>query len=326
MNACGLDSAAIPDTALERFAADVREGLGGHGRKSLPPRYLYDALGSALFEAITCLPEYGVWRAERRVLERRAEDIAALCAADTVVELGSGSATKTRLVLEALLRRRRLAYVAVDVSAAALAASRSTLHDLPGMSARFVEADYLAGFERALAARRADERVLALFLGGSLGNFAAAEARHWLRRVRRGLRPGDALLLGADLDKPAQRLLPAYADPLGVTAAFNRNLLVRMNRELGADFDLSRFRHRARFDPHTRDVEMHLESTCAQRVRFAHLGLAVSFDAGETIHTESSHKYHEQEVDDLAAAAGFRRADGWRDGEWPFLVGLYFAA
>lgn len=328
MSACGFDLERTPaaDPAFARFAADVRAGLGGQGRKSLPPLHLYDALGSALFEAITQLPEYGVWRAERRVLERHAADAAALCPASAVIELGSGSATKTRFVLGPLLQRRPVAYTAVDVSAGALAATRASLRELGGLSVRLIEDDYPTGFAHAIAARRADDRVLVLFLGGSLGNFGPIAALRCLRRLRRGLQPGDGLLLGVDLDKPAQRLLPAYDDPLGVTAAFNMNLLVRMNRELGADFDLSRFRHQARFDPHRRDVQMHLRSLCAQRVRFARLDLSIVLRAGETIHTESSHKYRAEELDALAGAAGFRAAGHWCDQEWPFLDALYLAA
>ncbi|WP_300620262.1 L-histidine N(alpha)-methyltransferase [Dokdonella sp.] len=325
MSACGLAPLPADGTAFERFAADVRAGLGGPGRKSLPPMHLYDALGSALFEAITRLPEYGVWRAERRVLERHANDIAACCQADTVIELGSGSATKTRLLLEASLRRHPVSYVAVDVSPSALEGTRATLRDLDGLAVTLVEADYLSGLERALQARGNAGRVLVLFLGSSLGNYAAGEASRWLGAIRRSLRSGDGLLVGVDLDKPARRLLSAYADPLGVTAAFNLNLLARMNRELGADFDPSSFRHVARFDPRTRDVEMHLRSLRAQQVHFARLGLSVVLRAGETIHTESSHKYRTEELDALAAGAGFRPAGHWRDDAWPFLEALYTA-
>jgi dimethylhistidine N-methyltransferase len=324
MNAC-VRPAPCADPALGRFAADVREGLGRRP-KSLPPAHLYDALGSALFEAITQLPEYGVWRAERRILERCATEVAARCPATRVVELGSGSATKTRLLLAALLRHAAPTYCAIDVSRAALESTRAALHDLDGLSVHLVEADYAAGFAHAAAARGDADRVLVLFLGGSLGNFAPAAALELLGRIRRGLRPGDALLVGADLDKPAQQLIAAYDDPLGVTAAFDLNLLVRMNRELGADFRLERFRHRARFDARSRDVEMHLESLCRQEVRFTRLDFAVAFEAGETIHTESSHKYREAELDMLAAAAGFRRSAAWRDEAWPFVDALYLAA
>jgi dimethylhistidine N-methyltransferase len=327
MSACGLDLERAPeDPAPARFAADVRAGLGGRARKALPPAYLYDALGTALFEAITQLPEYGVWRAERRVLERHAQDIAAHCPAAAVIELGSGSATKTRLLLEPLLRWQRLSYAAVDVSAGALAATRATLRELDGLDVRLVQADYPAGFARAAAQRPSAGRLLVLFLGGSLGNFGAIQALRCLQWIRRGLQPGDGLLLGVDLDKPAHRLLPAYDDPLGVTAAFDLNLLARMNRELGADFDLAGFRHEARFDARTRDVEMHLRALRTQQVRFAHPDLSIELRTGETIHTESSHKYRVDELDALAGSAGFRAAGHWRDEEWPFLDALYLAS
>lgn len=315
-----------PSAAPTRLGIDVRAGLGGDGRKWLPPEHLYDALGSALFEAITQLPEYGVWRAERRVLEQHAGEIAARCPAAEVIELGSGSATKTGLLLEPLLRRQRLRYSAVDVSGAALAATRASLHELDGLTLRLLQAGYSDGFARAAAARDPAGRLLVLFLGGSLGNFGTQDALRCLRWIRRGMKRGDGLLLGVDLDKPTQRLLPAYEDPLGVTAAFDRNLLLRMNRELGADFELDGFRHEARFDPRSRDVQMHLRSLRAQRIRFAGLDLTIELRAGETIHTESSHKFLPDELDALAAAAGLCAAGHWRDEEWPFLEALYLAS
>lgn len=323
MNAC-VDVTTATDTPLTRFAADVREGLGRARGKSLPPLHLYDALGSALFEAITQLPEYGLWRAERRILAAHADAIAAAARADVVVELGSGSAAKTQPLLAALQRLRPVSYCAIDVSPAALAATAATLRE-PGLPIRLVEAEYDAGLAQALAGRSGDRRVLALFFGSSLGNFGRADALARLRHIRRSLHAGDALLIGADLLKPVPQLLAAYADSLGVTAAFNLNLLVRMNRELGADFELARFRHRTRFDADRHDVEMHIESLREQSVRFAALDFTVSLRSGETIHTESSHKYAEDELDALTAAAGFAPAGRWRDEEWPFVDALYRA-
>lgn len=322
MNACA--DATASEAPWARFAADVREGLGRAHGKSLPPLHLYDALGSALFEAITQLPEYGLWRAERRILTAHADAIAARCQADTVVELGSGSAAKTRPLLGALHRSRPVSYCAIDVSATALAATAATLRDL-GLPIRLVEAEYDVGLRLALADRSHGGRVLVLFFGSSLGNFGRADALARLRHIRRSLQPGDALLIGADLIKPEPLLLAAYADRLGVTAAFNLNLLVRMNREFDADFELSRFRHRARFDADKHDVEMHIQSLHDQEVHFTRLGLAISLRDGETIHTESSHKYDESELDALAAAAGFNAVERWRDEEWPFVDTLYQA-
>lgn len=315
---------SAPGSCAEaRFAADVRAGLLRPGQKSVPPKYLYDTLGSLLFEAITQLPEYGVWRAELALFEAHAPAIAAACPAVNVVELGSGSASKTTLLLQALLRRHPLRYCAVDVSAAALALTRQSLASLEGLRQRSIEAEYLPGLEMALQSR-ADGATLVLLVGSSLGNLDFAASVRFLRQMRSSLRPGDALLLGADLLKPDSVLLQAYDDALGVTAAFNLNLLVRMNRELGANFDLGQFRHRARLNHDTHDVEMHLESRAAQRVQFAD-GLAITLQEGETIHTESSHKYSLAELDHLGENSGFRLSEQWLDEQWRFVSRLYTA-
>jgi dimethylhistidine N-methyltransferase len=240
-----------------------------------------------------------------------------------VVELGSGSASKTRLLLQALLRAGPLSYCGIDISAGALAAAHGALGDLPGLAWRAVEAEYAAGLATALEGRRPGERVLVLFLGSSLGNFDRGEANRLLAGVRAALRPGDALLLGTDLVKPESLLLPAYDDALGVTAAFNLNLLVRMNRELGAGFVLPRFRHRVRFDEASHDLEMHLESRQRQEVAIPGAGIVARFDEGETIHTESSHKYGLAEIDQLATDTGFTVSARWVDEAWGFASNLF---
>lgn len=310
--------------ATTALVDDVRAGLMTRGQKRLPPKYLYDDLGSALFEAITHLPEYGLCRAERRLLAAHAGEVAQLSQARTVVELGSGSATKTQVLLAALLRRHPVGYCAVDVSAAALAMTRRQLAGTPGLHVRGIEDEYAPGLASALRSR-ADGPILVLLLGSSLGNFDAPESLRFLQHARRQLRAGDSLLLGADLEKPVGQLLAAYDDALGVTAAFNLNLLTRLNRELGADFRHDRFRHRARFNARTRNVEMHLESRERQLVRFARGLPPVSFDAGETIHTESSHKYSRVELAQLLSASGFRCEAQWVDEDWPFASSLFIA-
>lgn len=319
-----IEAPPVVPTPPNTFAQDVRAGLATRGQKSLPPKYFYDDLGSALFDAITCLPEYGITRAEQRLLEEHAEGIAQRAAAPLVVELGSGSAAKTRCVLEALLRRGPLDYCSVEISPFALELSRRALDDLQGLRVHGVAAEYLDGFDEALRLRPPGARVLVLFLGSSLGNFNSREAHHFLQRLRDALEAGDHLLLGNDLCKPESVLLPAYDDALGVTAAFNLNLLQRMNRELGADFALARFRHRARFDAERSDVQMHLESTCGQSVHFRD-GFSVALREGETIHTESSHKYSLPEIDALAQASGFARRAQWCDEAWPFASTLLVA-
>jgi len=203
--------------------------------------------------------------------------------------------------------------------------TRRELGGLPGLQLHAVENEYIAGLETALHPRVANERALVLFLGSSLGNFDALSSSLFLQRVRRTLRPGDALLLGADLEKPQDRLLAAYDDALGITAAFNLNLLVRMNRELGANFVVPQFSHVARFNTDTRDVEMHIESRLDQKIEFAAPGFSVSLRSGETIHTESSHKYSIVELNRIVATSGFRLAAHWLNTEWQFASCLYAA-
>jgi L-histidine Nalpha-methyltransferase len=310
---------------LAPFAADVHEGLSA-SRKTLPPKYFYDAVGSALFEAICLLPEYGVLRADDRVLRRAAPEIAAKLAPVTLVaELGSGSGTKTRALLAALSGPAPPTYRPIDISTSALQRCRRELSRLPGVRVSEIEAEFLPGLSRASRERAAGERLLALFLGGTLGNFERPAAAAFLRELRAELLPGDALLLGTDLVKEVDRLLLAYDDPAGVTAAFNLNVLARINRELGGDFDLSAFAHEARWDGTARRIEMHLRARTPQVARVPAAGLCAEFARGETIWTETSCKYEEDELPVLARETGFRSLARWVDSEWPFAESLWLA-
>lgn len=303
------------------FAADVRRGLTATP-KYLLAKYFYDELGSRLFAAITVLPEYYVTRAEAEVLLAHAPEIAAAVAGPVrLIELGSGDAQKTRRLIGALLARQEtLEYLPIDVSESALARSGEELAaEHPGLCVT----GYVADYHDALAALAAGSgrggeparrgRTLVLFLGSTLGNLEPDGQVALAREVRAVLAPGDGFLLGTDLRKPLAELLPAYDDALGVTAAFNLNLLLRINRELGGDFDLAAFRHRVRYDERAHRIEMHLESQVAQRVRVAALDLTLDLAAGETIWTESSHKFSAEQVAGLAAGAGFRLARTWTD-------------
>src|ERR1051326_1547246 len=302
---------------LSGFAADVRSGLMKTGQKELPSKYLYDEVGSKLFDVICVLPEYGLTRADARLLQQHAREIAARLRSHTVVaELGSGSGTKTRSILEAFGRRRQTSYCPIEISPSALAMCRRELADIDSVSIVGFEREYIDGLLEVAAGRRKGQRILVLFLGSTIGNFDAPADVTFLSAVRKVLAPGDALLLGTDLEKPLARMIAAYDDALGVTAAFNLNLLARANRELGADFALDHFRHEARFNHTTRSIEMHLVSECDQRVTLAGAGCTVEFCSGETIWTESSHKYSLDEVERLAERTGFRREAQWVDAEW----------
>jgi dimethylhistidine N-methyltransferase len=312
------------------FAEDVRRGLGARP-KSLPPKYFYDALGSQLFDAICLLPEYYLTRAEGEIFERHAREIVGAAregaARVTLFELGSGSASKTRRIIDALLaEQKRLTYVPVDISPAALEASaRALLGDYADLSVTAYAADYDTALPRLGESREEGARALVLFLGSNIGNFDRGEARAFLERLRGVLRAGDRLLLGADLKKDAAVLEAAYDDALGVTAAFNLNLLARINRELGADFSPRDFRHLALYDEPEGRVEMHLESAREQTVRVGALGLDVEFGAGERVHTENSYKYSLAELSALAAETGFSRAHTWLDSGERFSSSLFVA-
>jgi L-histidine N-alpha-methyltransferase len=308
------------------FAAEVREGLLRPGQKELPSKYLYDDVGSALFEVISALPEYGLTRADQRLLRENSSEIVARVTSPVLVaELGSGSGKKTRYLLEALDRHQQTRYCPIEISHTALAMCARELGDIEHISIVGLEREYLDGLLEVADNRRAGEQLLVLFLGSTIGNFDRPADVKFLRAVRRIMQPGDALLLGTDLIKPTPRMLDAYDDSLGVTAAFNLNLLVRINRELGGNFALPQFQHEARFNPETRSIEMHLRSARRQNVSISRAGLTVTFREGETIWTESSHKYSRPELLQLAMAASFRCEEQWVDDEWPFAETLLIA-
>ncbi len=311
-------------SALSEFAAEVQAGLSKSGQKTLPCRYLYDDVGTALFQTISLLPEYGLTRADERVLRAHAGELAAwLSPPIAVVELGSGAGSKTRCILEALSVRSRLVYYPIDVSRAALACCRRGLGDVAEVMP--VEATYTEGVRRVASLCKPGERILALFLGSTIGNFERPEMVRFLREVRSRLRPGDALLLGTDLEKAESTMELAYDDPIGVTAAFNLNLLARINRELNGDFVIPQFAHQAFYNRGERRIEMHLRSLCDQEVFIRDADIAVRFRRGETIWTESSHKFELSEVKTLAAASGFECVRQWVDREWPFAESLLIA-
>lgn len=307
----------------DAFATDVRAGLGRSGQKSLPSKYFYDQRGSDLFEAITQLPEYGLTRADERILLTHGREIVESIRGPLVVaELGSGSAIKTRHILEAAARRGPLAYHPIEISPAALRESAEGLRSVSGLTIESHQAEYMEGLREVVAGVPEGRRLLLLFLGSSIGNFAREEAERFLAEARSLMQMGDVLLLGTDLVKEVHRVVPAYDDEAGVTAAFNLNILARINRELGADFDLDAFEHKIRYDVALQRVEMHLRSQRDQLVSIPGAGIKVGFMAGETIWTESSHKYRIQDVLDMAARSGFLCEQQWIDQEWPFAESL----
>lgn len=312
------------------FAGDVRYGLAARPKR-LFPKYFYDELGSQLFDAICLLPEYYLTRAEEEILARYADEITGtLPGPKTLLEMGSGSASKTRRIIEALLKRQSdLLFIPVDISPAALeTSSRLLLQSYPRLRIEAYASDYydgLAALQAKESAADADARTLALFLGSNIGNFDAEEARRFLRALRTVLRTGDALLLGADLRKAPAILEAAYDDPLGLTAAFNLNLLARINRELDATFDLRAFKHVALYNEEIGRIEIYLESTRAQIVRIGKLGIEVEFAAGERVHTENSYKYDLEGLSRLAADTGFSRERTWLDHTERFSSNLFIA-
>ena len=309
------------------FAVDVRFGLTKEGQKEIPSKYLYDEVGSALFEVITVLPEYGLFRADERLLQENAGTIAAMLPPGRigVAELGSGSGRKTFWMLEALASRQPTVYHPIEISPEALDRCSRELGQLHNVDVRPVQQPYLEGLLSVAAARQPGEQLLVLFLGSTIGNFNGSGAERFLGEVRQALTAGDVLLLSTDLEKPLSHLLPAYDDPLGVTASFNLNVLARMNRELSANFDLSGFRHLARYNAAERRIEMHLVSTRAQSVTIPKAHCNVSFAEGETIWTESSHKYCAREVMEMGQHNGFRPLRQWIDREWAFAQTLFIA-
>jgi L-histidine N-alpha-methyltransferase len=317
---------AIPADAIYEFATDVRAGLTRSGQKELPSKYLYDNVGSALFEVISHLPEYGLTRADERLLRRHADEIVDRVAGPVAVaELGSGSGKKTRWLLEAFCRRQRTSYYPVEISRSALVMCERELSDIDAISIVGFEREYLDGLLEVAAYRKSGQRLFVLFLGSTIGNFDRPAGVKFLAEVRRILEPGDSLLLGTDLEKPTAQLLGAYDDELGVTAAFNLNLLARVNRELGADFDLREFAHLAKINHDARSVEMHLRSRRRQIVSIPAAEVVVEFREGETIWTESSHKYSADEIVQMARSSGFRCEAQWIDEQWPFAENLLIA-
>lgn len=309
-------AADAADTALRR---DVRDGLCA-SPKSLPPKWFYDAAGSALFDQITRLPEYYPTRAEAQILRAHAGDIASACSADTLVELGSGTSEKTRMLLDALHARGSLRrFVPFDVDASVLrAASTAISREYPGVEIAAVCGD----FEQHLDKIPAQGRRLIAFLGSTIGNLTAAPRALFLAAVADLMRPGDAFLLGTDLVKDTARLVRAYDDSAGVTAQFNRNVLAVINRRLGADFDIDAFEHVARWNADEERIEMWLRSARAQRVRIADLDLIVEFAEGEEMLTEVSCKFRPDGLDTELGAAGLRRTHWWTDDAGDFALSL----
>lgn len=307
---------------LTPFAQDVLDGLSCRPQKTLPCSWLYDDLGSALFETITLLPEYGLTRADSSLLRTASREIVELSGTpENIIELGSGTGSKTRHILDAAASVAPVRYFPIDVSPKALADCAAALSGIRGVFVEPVQASYLEGIERA----RSHGRTLILFLGSTIGNFKPAEAVDFLREVHRRTNPGDTLLIGADLLKPLDKLLSAYDDPLGVTAAFNLNLLARVNRELGGDFDLRNFAHEARFNEQESRIEMHLRSRAPQSVHIAAADMTANFEAGETIWTESSYKFRREAICEIGQWAGWTPVRQWTDRDWGFAETLFRA-
>jgi L-histidine N-alpha-methyltransferase len=309
---------------IDSLAGDIQYYLTLTPRQ-LPSRYFYDPLGSALFEAICELPWYRITKAERGLLERHAREIFARAAPlSTLVELGPGSGDKlAALVSGGGAPAHGLTVHLVDVSAAALDLAGRTLAALDAsLVVAAHQATYESGLVEAMTSRPAGGRTLTLFLGSNIGNFDPPGADEFLRSVRASLAPGDSLLVGTDLVKPERDLLLAYDDPLGVTAAFNRNLLVRINRELGGDFDISAFHHRALWNADESRIEMHLVADRPQHVRIPGASIEVAFEQGEAIWTESSYKYQPDEIVRMLERAGFRRVEQWIDDANRFALTL----
>jgi L-histidine Nalpha-methyltransferase len=307
------------DFAAQALRRDVRDGLA-QTPKSLPPKWFYDSVGSDLFDQITRLPEYYPTRAEAEILRVRATEIAAASGADTLVELGSGTSEKTRLLLSALrdsgaLRR----FIPFDVDASVLQAAGSAIADeYPG-----IEIDAVCGdFEEHLGKIPRVGRRLVCFLGSTIGNLTSGPRAEFLATLADTLQPGDTLLLGTDLVKDTERLVRAYDDSAGVTAKFNRNVLAVVNRELDADFDVEQFEHVAKWNSDENRIEMWLRSARAQRVHIGALGLTVDFTAGEEMLTEVSCKFRPDEVASELAAAGLRRTHWWTDAAGDFGLSL----
>lgn len=310
---------------IAEFAADVRRDLA-LTPKQLQSKYLYDQLGSSLFEAICRLPWYRITRAESRLLQRHAPEIVDEFCGGTIVELGCGSGEKIVMLAEVLHARGGSARVhLIDISSQALEQTEQRLTRLEHVSVVGHQSTYEDGLRKAAGARTGDDPMLVLLLGSNIGNFDTPAALAFLQRIRRTLQTGDLLLLGADLVKPEADLILAYDDPLGVTAAFNKNLLVRVNRELGGNFDLQAFTHRAIWNTAEQRIEMHLVSPGAQHVTIASSGVDVDFEPGEHIWTESSYKYDSDQIQEMGSSAGFVTLRQWIDPDAAFALTLLLA-
>ena len=314
----------ITTGAATEFASDVRRDLQLTPMQ-LQSKYLYDELGSSLFEAICRLPWYRITRAEHRLLTSHADEIVSALGPETstIVELGPGSGEKLAVLASALQAVGTSAHVhLIDISSQALEQSEQRLTRLQHVSVVGHQSTYEVGLRRAAQARDDQGAMLVLLLGSNIGNFDTPAALAFLRRIRGVLQPGDFLLLGADLVKPERELQLAYADPLGVTAAFNKNLLVRINRELGGTFNIDAFDHRAAWNATEQRIEMHLVSRATQIVRVEAAGLSVPFAAGEYIWTESSYKYDAEQIEHMGVECGFALRDQWIDGDARFALSL----
>jgi dimethylhistidine N-methyltransferase len=310
-----------PEAIASTIARDVLAGLTATP-KTLPPRLFYDDAGSRLFEQITGLPEYYLTRTERGILEQNASEIMRAAGTPlTLIELGAGTAAKTEVLIEALLKRQLQAvFYPIDVSESALRVAEEALEArFAALQVRPLIGDYSAGLSQL---SRIAGRKLVLYIGSSIGNYEPEEAAELLNNIRRSLSAGDALLLGTDMAKDESTLLAAYNDSQGITARFNLNILARINRELGADFDLAAFRHKALWNRQASRMEMHLESLRAQTVRIADLDLAINFKKGETIHTENSYKFTDKMVRDVVADGSFLLERTWTDDQKWFAVHL----
>jgi L-histidine N-alpha-methyltransferase len=306
---------------MESLRSDVLHGLSTDP-KALPPVWFYDAVGSELFERITELPEYYPTRAEHEILTLRAPEIAAAVRARTLVELGSGSSTKTRLLLDALREQGMLhGYVPVDVSESALRQAGTVLANAyPGVDVHALVAD----FHQHLGLSETEGPRLLAFLGGTIGNLLPHERALFLERVSSALEPGDALLLGTDLVKSPATLVAAYDDSAGVTAAFNKNLLSVLNQGLDADFDPGSFEHVAVWDPQQEWIEMRLRANRPLHVKIRELDLVVDFERGEELRTEISAKFREDRVRDELEQAGLSLAHWWTDSAGRYALSLAF--
>ncbi|MBL8950518.1 MAG: L-histidine N(alpha)-methyltransferase [Myxococcaceae bacterium] len=301
----------------------IRRGLSGKPKR-LPAALLYDDLGSALFEAITLLPEYQVARVDTALLSAHAgEALARVGGPVELLELGPGHGKKARIVLERVLKtQQRARFHAVDVSAAALAGCGRAVDDLAGVDFSPIEGTFLEGLKRA-PARQSGHRRLVLFLGSNLSNFDRVEAQQFITAIHDALRPGDALLISADLEKDERLLLPAYDDALGVTAAFQLNVLVRLNREYGASFEPAGFAHEARWNAPARRIEMHLRALKPMWVEVRELKLELELEHDETLWTESSHRFNVPELQGWAREAGFGTQHVWVADAWPLALNLF---